>query len=154
VARVLAACLGFLAAVLWMDLMFDVQALGDDVTEPALVSIAGYYRRATTDAQPMSLLIAATMLVALGCAAGAAVRTRGWRSIAVVLLVATPVGLALVRVVPNAVRLGLRGDPIDVQAALARAIALEHVACLVMIATALGLVCSERRAGSRETSRR
>lgn len=147
--RVLAASLGFLAAVLWMDLMFDAQALGgSDVAEPALASIAAYYRRATTDAQPMSLLIAGTMLVALGCAAAGAVRTPQWRSIAVVVLVAAPVGLALFRIVPNAVRLGQRSDPIDFQAALARAIALEHVACLAMIATALVLVCSGRRSGT------
>jgi len=153
VARVLAACLGFLAAVLWMDLMFDVQALAGAgpepaLAEPALASIAAYYRRATTDAWPMSLLIAVVMLVAIGCAVAAALRAPDRRSLAVVVLVAAPVGLALARVVPNAVRLGQRSDPTGVQAALARAIAFEHVACLVAVATALVLVCGERRSGT------
>ena len=42
---------GFLLAVLWFDLMFDVQAArqpGGDLPEEVLASIAGYYRRVTT----------------------------------------------------------------------------------------------------------
>ena len=50
--RVLAACGGFLLAVLWFDLMFDVQVLRHGsaavLPEPVLASIAGYYRRVTT----------------------------------------------------------------------------------------------------------
>ena len=49
--RILTACAGFLLAVLWMDLIFDTQISrrarrGDK--DQALVSISGYYRRATT----------------------------------------------------------------------------------------------------------
>ena len=56
---------GFLLAVLWFDLMFDVQVLphrGADVPESALESIARYYRRVTTGASPMNRLVAAVML--------------------------------------------------------------------------------------------
>src|SRR5262249_18886028 len=49
----LAACGGFLLAVLWMDLMFDLQMLGA-APEAAVASIAAYYRRVTTDARPMN----------------------------------------------------------------------------------------------------
>ncbi len=56
---------GFLLAVIWMDLMFDVQALRGPRTaplpEPALASIAGYYRRVTTDAWPMNQLVGVVM---------------------------------------------------------------------------------------------
>ena len=66
----LAACGGFLVAVVWMDLIFDVQVLrhsraSGPLHEPVLASIAGYYRRATTDSAPMSRLIAAAMAVAV-----------------------------------------------------------------------------------------
>jgi hypothetical protein len=66
----LAACGGFLVAVVWMDLIFDVQVLrharaSGPLPEPVLASIAGYYRRATTDSRPMSRLIAAAMGVAV-----------------------------------------------------------------------------------------
>ena len=52
---------GFLLAVLWFDLMFDVQALphrGHELPEHTLASIAGYYRRVTTTARPMNRLVA------------------------------------------------------------------------------------------------
>jgi hypothetical protein len=64
VSALLAACGGFLLAILWMDLIFDVQVLGHrradgPLPEPVLASIAAYYKRATTDSAPMSRLIAA-----------------------------------------------------------------------------------------------
>ena len=64
------ACAGFLLAVLWMDLIFDVQVLahrhaGDELPEPVLASIAGYYHRATTTSRPMGRLIALIMVILL-----------------------------------------------------------------------------------------
>src|SRR2546421_3844227 len=59
---------GFLLAVLWFDLMFDVQALrrrAGDLPEDVLASTAAYYRRVTTAARPMNRLGAAPMLGAI-----------------------------------------------------------------------------------------
>lgn len=59
---------GFLLAVLWFDLMFDVQVLGQpagELPEQRLSSIAAYYARVTTAARPMNRLIAAVMLATL-----------------------------------------------------------------------------------------
>ena len=53
---------GFLLAVLWFDLMFDVQVLGHGphaLPERVLASIAAYYGRVTTAARPMNRLVAA-----------------------------------------------------------------------------------------------
>src|SRR5262245_13507890 len=75
VDALVAAGAGFLLAVLWFDLMFDVQVRGKppgDLPEPALASIAGYYRRVTTEARPMNRLVAAAMLVTLGAIAAQA----------------------------------------------------------------------------------
>jgi len=55
------------------------------------------------------------------------------------LLAAVPVGLALVRVVPNAMRLGSRRDSIAEQSALARGIWRDHLFCLATIAGFLAL---------------
>ena len=63
------AGLGFLLAVLWFDLMFDVQTRRHDqeVLPPeVLSSISAYYRRVTTEASPMNRLVALMMLVVLG----------------------------------------------------------------------------------------
>jgi hypothetical protein len=60
---------GFLVAVLWFDLMFDVQArghAGQTLPPETLASIAGYYRRVTTEASPMGQLVAVVMLATLG----------------------------------------------------------------------------------------
>jgi hypothetical protein len=136
---------GFLLAVLWFDLMFDVQALRAPreaaLPEPVLASIAGYYRRVTTDASPMGRLVGAVMLAATAAAGidlftGAAPLLR--RIAALVLLVA-PVALAGVRVFPNARRLGARTDTAEEQSRLARAIARDHLACLAAVAAFLVL---------------
>lgn len=70
-ASLITACGGFLFAVLWMDLIFDVQVLRfrsapTDLPEAVLASIAAYYHRATTTSRPMSRLIAIVMVVLLG----------------------------------------------------------------------------------------
>ena len=63
--RALLATGGFLCAVLWMDLMFDVQAWDRTGTLPAAVldSIAAYYRRVTTEAAPMGNVVSLVMLL-------------------------------------------------------------------------------------------
>ena len=130
-ASVLAACGGFLMAVLWMDLMFDVQIRRPADRATTIASIAAYYRRVTTDAFPMNRLIAAVMLTTL---VGSAAQTLvgGKPATLVTLMLGTaPIALALTRIVPAAVRLGARTDPPAVQDALARAIWREHVLCFL-----------------------
>ena len=66
---------GFLLAVLWMDLMFDVQVLrhrrdAGELPEPVLASIAAYYRRVTTDASPMGRAVSLVMLALLAALVG------------------------------------------------------------------------------------
>lgn len=135
--RILTACAGFLLAVLWMDLIFDTQisrrARGGEPDEAALVSISGYYRRATTTSRPMSTLIVLVMGILLVALTFEAIRgTRpGWLLALSAVLGGGPILLALVRTVPNAVRLGRRTDPPDEQTRLARAILRDHVACIV-----------------------
>src|SRR5713101_3416693 len=81
---------GFLLAVLWFDLMFDVQVRGHrdrELPEPVIGSIAGYYRRVTTSARPMNRLVATVMLativsVAVQIADGGTARWVGWASLA------------------------------------------------------------------------
>jgi hypothetical protein len=141
---VLSACGGFLLAVLWMDLMFDVQVLrhrDPELPEPVLSSIAAYYRRVTTTARPMGHLIAIVMLTAivtLVIQIGSSHRPP-WLPVASLLVGGGPVGLAAVRVVPNAVRLGARSDTVLQQSALARSICRDHVLCLIGIVAFVSL---------------
>jgi hypothetical protein len=135
---------GFLLAVLWFDLMFDVQVLGHhgrELPEDVLTSITGYYRRVTTSARPMNRLVAAVMLATLAAliveiSDGDAARWVEWASLA---LAVVPILLAGAHTVPSAVRLGSRRDAIDRQGALARSILRDHLLCATAIAALLAL---------------
>jgi hypothetical protein len=135
---------GFLLAVLWFDLMFDVQTLGhgrDDLPEEVLASISAYYRRVTTSARPMNRLIATVMLTTIAAivveiARGDDPRWAGWASLA---LVGAAILVAAGRTVPNAVRLGAGADPAELRSRMARSIYRDHVFCLAAIASALAL---------------
>jgi hypothetical protein len=132
----LTACSGFLFAVLWMDLLFDAQVRsernpGGDLTEPALASIAGYYRRAVTEARPMNRLIAVVMVVLLGALGFRAARgdDPGWLLAVSGVLAGVPIVLALAHTVPSAARLGRRFGGACDQTALARSIWRDHLLC-------------------------
>lgn len=139
--RVLAAGGSFLLAVLWIDLMFDVQALrrsdrSRNLPDEVLASIAAYYRRITTDAHPMSRLIMTVMTVVI-CGsiyqifAGTGSR---WMHVVAFVLGVGPIALAGARIFPDAVTLGARVGSIEEQSRLARGIARAHVACFLAIA--------------------
>jgi len=135
---------GFLLAVLWFDLMFDVQVLGHDrsaLPGPVLASIAGYYARVTTAARPMNRLIATVMLATLAAlvAQVAGDDSPSWVAWASLALVGSAVALATAHTVPAAVRLGTRGDEPAVQSRLAAAILRDHVLCFAGIASVLVL---------------
>jgi uncharacterized membrane protein YfcA len=138
-----AAGAGFLLAVLWFDLMFDVQARGHrDVPAGALDSIAAYYRRVTTNARPMNRLVALAMLGTLVGLAGVIARDelpawRGWLGLG---LAVAAIGTAAARTVRNAVRLGTQADDATVQSRLARTILRDHVFCFAAMATCAALV--------------
>jgi hypothetical protein len=141
---ILAACGGFLLAVLWMDLMFDVQVLRHRrgaLPEPVLASIAGYYRRVTTEAAPMGRLVALAMLTAVATAVaflgrGAEPRWAGWLSLA---LLVPPVVLAQTRIFPAAATLGARSGTAEEQTRLARSICASHLVCLGAMAAFVAL---------------
>jgi hypothetical protein len=138
-------CSGFLLAVLWMDLIFDSQirsVRGGELPEPILASIAGYYRRATTTSRPMSRLIAAVMVTLLGTFAFRAVRGEDPIALTVVsaVLAAIPILLAMLRTLPDAVRLGARSDGPVEQSRLARSIFRDHIVCLLAISALLAVL--------------
>jgi len=137
---------GFLLAVLWMDLMFDVQASAGDATSPlpeaCLVSIAAYYRRVTTDASPMGRLVGLVMLGTLAATVVQAGRADAplWLRALPVLLIGLGASLAFVRILPAAVALGARRGSAAEQSARARVILRAHVVCFASVA---GLLATE-----------
>jgi len=138
---VLGAGAGFLLAVLWFDLMFDVQARRLDAPDgdARLASIADYYRRVTIEAFPANRLVATVMLITIAGSVVQLWRAPSLRAVAALALVVAPVTLAWRRVVPNAMRLGARADDLVVQRALARTIWRDHVLCFIAILAFLAL---------------
>lgn len=135
---------GFLLAVLWFDLMFDVQARGHrtgELPDDVLASIAGYYARVTTAARPMNRLVALAMLVTLGALIAELFgdELSVWRAAASLALTLGAVGLAAAHTVPSAVRLGTRHDDASTQSRLARSILRDHLWCVAAIGAVLGL---------------
>lgn len=139
---------GFLLAVLWFDLMFDVQVRGHrgpELPPEVLASVAAYYRRVTTAAQPMTKLIAVVMFVTVAAIIkqivdGGGAAWAGWASLG---FAAVPILLAGTHTVPNAVRLGSRSDTAERQSELARSTFREHVVCLVSISALLAVQLSQ-----------
>ena len=130
---------GFLLAVLWFDLMFDVQVIphrGREVPEQVLTSIAAYYARVTTAARPMNRLVPLAMAgtltgIVLEITGGSEQRWVAWASLAAV---SAGIGLAGAQTVRNAVRLGSRRDSLERQSALARSVCRDHMFCANAIA--------------------
>jgi hypothetical protein len=142
-AAFVSAGAGFLLAVLWFDLMFDVQALRHrnraELPEETLGSVAAYYRRVTTEARPMNRLIAAVMVATLAAIVVQLARDDAptWVSVVSLALVGASVALAAAHTVPSAVRMGMRRDGIAEQSRLARSILRDHLLCAAAIATVL-----------------
>jgi hypothetical protein len=142
-----AAGAAFLIAVLWFDLMFDVQTrkhAADSLPSDVLTSISAYYRRVTIEAWPMNRLIAAVMVLTLLAIIAEIVMNTGhwwvaWISLA---CAASAIGLAKARTIPNAMRLGRVADSSETQTRLARAIYRDHLYCLAAITVLLALQLS------------
>jgi len=137
---ILIGCGGFLLAVLWMDLMFDVQVLRhrqqkSELPESVLASIAAYYHRVTTAAKPMGHFIGTVMITTLIVLASqiAVNHESRWLTLLSLVLCCGPILLAFFRVYPNAVRLAARSDSLLRQSALARSICIDHLLCFAGI---------------------
>src|SRR5262245_27357436 len=140
-----AAGLGFLLAVLWFDLMFDIQVRShrDSAELPIEVrdSIATYYRRVLVGARPMNRLVAVAMVFTLAMLVGQLMgdETADAVAVATLVLAAGAIGLAAARTVRNALRLGAQIDGPPVQTHLARRIFMDHIVCIVAVSAALVL---------------
>jgi hypothetical protein len=138
-----AAGAAFLIAVLWFDLMFDVQARrgGETLPDDVLASIRAYYRRVTSQARPMGALVSLVMMLTVVAIIAEIVTgvTPRWLAWVSLVLAGSAIGLALARTVLNARRLGAGQDAASVQTALARGLLGDHLYCLAAMAVVLAL---------------
>lgn len=134
------AGLGFLAGILWLDLMFDVQLLRarriQRNSSDALASIAAYYRHATLGARPMNLLIALVMAATLAAIVLQMTDepTPHWVSWTSLFTSGLPITLAICSTVPSATKLGaLPEQAHEERGRLANRVLRDHVIALMGI---------------------
>jgi hypothetical protein len=141
-----AAGAGFLLAVLWFDLLFDVQVRAHEGTLPStpLESIAAYYRRVTTDARPMNRLVTVVMLLTLLSLVGEIAENRNpvWLPVISFAIALSAMGLAAARTFRNAAFLGRGEGTPEHRSNLARTIYRDHFFCLAAIVLLIGLQLS------------
>jgi hypothetical protein len=145
-----AAGAAFLIAVLWFDLMFDVQIRGhgEGAAPPeVLASIGAYYRRVTTTTRPMGSLVSAVMLATVAAIVAELVRRdiAPWAAWSSLVLALSAIGLALARTVRSAVRLGAGQDTPAVATRLARRVWRDHLYCLAAMSLTLCLQLAASR---------
>ena len=138
-------CGGFLLAVLWFDLMFDMQVHPHLTTYnesgqlplDVIRSIESYYQRITIDVSTLLPipLVGVIMILGIGTNMIRLVKSAEplWQRVASLLLIAVPALTALFMIVPDAKALArlATGDP--VQMALAVKIYYAHILCFISI---------------------
>ncbi len=129
-------CIGFMLAVLYIDLMFDVTALphrhsGTPLPKEVLDPITHYYGRITQNPYVLMFVMLTTMLCLIAQIAYSLVpRPAGYASLGLM-------GLAMVaggaKVIPTAQRLASGKDPADTQTRLVHSMFPSHIVLLICI---------------------
>ena len=138
---ILFACIGYLLAVLWIDLIFDSLVLPhhgkETLPEEVLATMASFFRRLTHKPR-LIFIVMITMftIVILQILQGTVHAWVGWASL---VLVIVPTGYATARVMPAARRLGARNDQPEKQSELARSLFSMHAFSFILM-TLLGLI--------------
>ena len=130
---ILFLCIGYLIAVLWIDLIFDSLVLphhgsNEPLPEEVLATMSSFFKRLTLKPRLIFVvMIAMFAIVILQIVQGTVPAWVAWASL---VLVVVPTGYASARVMPAARRLGSRIDPVEKQSELARSLFAMHTLAL------------------------
>jgi hypothetical protein len=135
-ALILFAGIGFLLAVLWIDLVFDAMVLpyhdqNEPLPEKVLGTMSSFYHHITFNPIPLFIV----MLIMLGILILQLVQHSipallGWLSLVLFLI---PTVYAAVRIIPVANRLGSRKDTHTEQSKLARSLFAMHLFSFIVV---------------------
>jgi hypothetical protein len=136
IPHILFLCIGFIAAVLGIDLIFDVSLWTHrrqrEVLPPeVLAPVATYYRYITKDPRMLQLaILTATACVTLEIVFGLVPRALGYLSL---LLIGPASLVAVLKVIPAAQRLASAQDDFPTQSRLAHSLFLYHTVLLAAV---------------------
>jgi hypothetical protein len=142
-------CIGFMLAILYIDLMFDVMAVphrrsGTTLPKEVLDPITHYYRRVTQNPYVlMFVMLTTTTFLVLQIVYGLTPRWTAYTSLAAMGLAMVA---GIVKVIPAAQRLASGKDPAEVQTRLIHGVFTAHVllfVCILVLA-AIQLVAAGR----------
>ena len=144
-----AAGAAFLLAVLWFDLMFDVQTAGvagETLPAEILASMSFYYRRVTTDARPMNVIVPGVMVLTLAAIVAEVLGhdRPAWPCVLSLPVAASAIALTLARTVRNARAIGKREGSPELQSRRARLVFRDHLYCMVAMTVVLTLQLAGR----------
>ncbi len=142
-------CIGFMLAILYIDLMFDVMSVphrrsGTTLPKELLDPITHYYRRVTQNPYVlMFVMLTTTISLVLQIVYGLAPRWAAYTSLAVMGLAMVT---GIVKVIPTARRLASGKDPAEVRTRLIHGVFTAHALLLVciLVLAAIQLVAAGR----------
>jgi hypothetical protein len=136
VAFPIALCIGFMIAILYVDLAFDASALphrrtGAPLPVDVLDPIASYYRRITQN--PYLLMF--VMLTTTACIVAQIVYelVPRWAAYSSLVLMGLSMLAGVLKVIPTAQRLAAGKDDVEQQTRMVRSIFASHVGLLISI---------------------
>jgi hypothetical protein len=142
-------CVGFMLAILYIDLMFDVMAVpyrrsGTTLPKDVLDPITHYYSRVTQNPYVLIfVMLTTTIVLVLQIVYGLTPRWAAYSSLAAMGLA---MAAGIVRVIPTAKRLASGKDPAEVQTRLVQSVLTAHVLLLIciLVLAAIQLVAAGR----------
>ena len=141
-------CIGFMLAVLYIDLMFDVSAApyrhtGTTIPKEVLDPITNYYGRITQNPYVlMFVMLTTTLCIVTEIVYGLAPRWVGYSSL---ILMGMSLVAGTLKVIPTARRLGANKDSDDVRTRMAHSLLPFHVFLLfdILILAAIQLFAAD-----------
>ncbi len=129
-------CIGFMIAVLYIDLMFDVSAVpyrrtGEPLPAPVAESIASYYRRITQNPYVL-MFVMFTAMVCIIAEIWYELVPR-WVGYSSLVFMGIGMGAGAGKVIPAAQRLAAGKDPEDKRTRLVHSMFPSHILLLVSI---------------------
>lgn len=139
---ILCACVGFIVAVMWVDLIFDALVLPhhnsrEPLPEEVLATMSSFFKRITYKPFLIFVILVVMLVVIIQQIISGSVP--GWAAWASLVLILVSVGFAVARVIPTARRLGSRADTLEKQSELARSLLPMHAFVLIAMLLVLAV---------------
>ena len=139
---ILCACIGFIIAVMWIDLIFDALVLPhhnskDPLPEEVLATMSSFFKRITYKPFLIFVILVGMFTIIIQQIINSSVPV--WAAWASLIPILVSFGFAVSSVFPTARRLGSRVDTLEKQSELARSLFPIHAFVLIAMLLVLAV---------------